>query len=380
MDSLLVNLRKYRPRDNTDPLENFVTEAFAWLLRSSEEVRKAVFIRINLALQSPCDFPQDECVVSTQENFSGKFPDLVVSWPGCTWVFEHKVWSHLHSNQLKSYRDYIESHSDDYRLILITAKTYQHAQNPDAALCWEDIYHCLHKLEQNTNDEQLSWALNDFLTLLKTEGLGPSTPINRFAMSHYLEAIKFDSQVDSVFKQAEQLKWPLLSLDIKPLFKRQKTESRVGLEFSPEFGEHGRRWLPSIFCGVLLDGGDHGVTEFINDELNLCFVFDFNKLGQAYISGSDTYQDFKSDLSELVKEKFCQWQFIDTALEPKARYNRWHPIVLLTPMLPIFKDTHTHQEQVDVVHTLFSEIQTQLLSLNSFRNLVTELALLKDKI
>ena len=329
MDSLLVNLRKYRPRDNTDPLENFVTEVFAWLLRSSEEVRKVIFTRINQALQSPCDLPQDECVVSTQENFNGKFPDLVVSWPGFTWVFEHKVWSHLHSNQLNSYRDYIESHSDDYRLILITAKTYQHAQNPDTALCWEDIYHCLHKLEQNTNDEQLSWALNDFLTLLKTEGLGPTTPINRFAMSHYLEAIKFDSQVDWLFKQAEQLQWPLLNLDIKPLFKRQKTESRVGLEFSPEFGEHGRHWLPSIFCGVLLDGGDHGVTEFINDELNLCFVFDFNKLGQTYISGSDTYQDFKSDLSELVKEKFCQWQIIDTVLEPRPNIIAGIPLFFL---------------------------------------------------
>jgi hypothetical protein len=30
--NLLTALRKYRPRDNHDPLENFVTEAFAWLL------------------------------------------------------------------------------------------------------------------------------------------------------------------------------------------------------------------------------------------------------------------------------------------------------------------------------------------------------------
>lgn len=34
MDSLFVNLRKYR----TNSLKNFVTEAFAWLLRRNTEL------------------------------------------------------------------------------------------------------------------------------------------------------------------------------------------------------------------------------------------------------------------------------------------------------------------------------------------------------
>ena len=184
MDSLLVNLRKYRPRENTDPLENFVTEAFAWLLRSSPDVQRAVFSLINEFLDEPLALPSEVINISTQENFAGKYPDLVVNWSGCTWVFEHKVWSELHKNQLKNYRDYIAEHSDDYRMILITAKTYQHAQEPDAALCWQDIYKCLTELKEQASDEQLTWALNEFLTLLKTEGLGLSTPINRFSMTN----------------------------------------------------------------------------------------------------------------------------------------------------------------------------------------------------
>ncbi len=39
-DNLLVNLRKYRPRDKSDPLKNFLTEAFAHLLKNSSEVIK----------------------------------------------------------------------------------------------------------------------------------------------------------------------------------------------------------------------------------------------------------------------------------------------------------------------------------------------------
>ena len=31
---LLESLRKYRPREGKDPLENFITEAFAWILNN----------------------------------------------------------------------------------------------------------------------------------------------------------------------------------------------------------------------------------------------------------------------------------------------------------------------------------------------------------
>ena len=72
MESLLVNLRKYRPRENTDPLENFITEAFAWLLRSNREVLQSVFECINNKLQSSISAPDGEVFISTQENFNNK--------------------------------------------------------------------------------------------------------------------------------------------------------------------------------------------------------------------------------------------------------------------------------------------------------------------
>jgi hypothetical protein len=378
MENLLVNLRKYRPRENTDPLENFVTETFAWLLKSSDEVRDSVLSCINEFLDTAVELPKGDCEISTQENFSNKYPDLVVAWPECTWVFEHKVWSNLHKNQLKNYREYIESCTDDHRIILITAKAYQHGQNPDAALCWQDIYKCLSKLEQTLNDEKLSWAIGDFLTLLKTEGLGPSTPINSFSMKHYLEAVKFDNQVDSVFQAAKHKSWPLQSRILAPEIKRQKTETRVGLEFCPVIGEYGRRWLPGVFFGVILDGYDHGVTEFLNDELNLCIVFDFNRTGQTHIKNSSTYQSFKTKLQSLVNSEFKQWEFIDTVKEPKAKANKWHPIVMLCPMLNVFEHTTSHDQQVETVHKLMGCFQEKLIGISEFKQLVDELAQIKE--
>jgi len=34
---LLESVRKYHPRKGTDPLENFITEAFAWMLNDCPE-------------------------------------------------------------------------------------------------------------------------------------------------------------------------------------------------------------------------------------------------------------------------------------------------------------------------------------------------------
>ena len=41
-DSLLASLSKYRPREDQDPRENVLTEAFAWLLRQHRYAHPAV--------------------------------------------------------------------------------------------------------------------------------------------------------------------------------------------------------------------------------------------------------------------------------------------------------------------------------------------------
>lgn len=141
------------------------------MLQSNRDVLDGLLKLINEKLNLPVILPNDEVHVSTQENFANKFPDLVISWKGCVFVFEHKVNSPLSPNQLRNYRDYISDTSDDYRIILITATPFQHAQNPDTALCWQDIYNCFKNLAESISDEQASWAIDEFLSLLKSEGL-----------------------------------------------------------------------------------------------------------------------------------------------------------------------------------------------------------------
>lgn len=170
----------------------------------------------------------------------------------------------------------------------------------------------------------------------------------------------------------------IAALGFKPVFKRQKTEGRSGLEFCLEFESKGRQWLPGIFCGVLLNGSDHGVTDLLNDKLHLCVVFDFNRHGQKTIDTSKQYEQFKQQLGQKLKAKDCDWTLIDTKVDPKARLNKWHPLMLLRPMADVFANTCQHDEQVQVFHQTMADIHSMIISLDAFTPLVKELAPVGD--
>ena len=166
MSSLLASLRKYRPRENSNPVENFITEAFAWLLRKDSDLGRYLVNQFaeRLVNSSKKFTPtNDEIVWSTQANYDGVFPDMEAKWPGMTLVFEHKVWAELHGNQLNNYRDFHTNTGNDYRLILITGHHSQHGQNPDLALCWHEIYVLIKSYLEFSQATEITWLIKDFL-------------------------------------------------------------------------------------------------------------------------------------------------------------------------------------------------------------------------
>lgn len=81
-DSLLVSVSSYRPRPGRESIEDFITEAFAWLLRSREELQQELVEEIDSRMRSEkneaLDFP-DTTQWSTQVSLSKSCPDMVVS-------------------------------------------------------------------------------------------------------------------------------------------------------------------------------------------------------------------------------------------------------------------------------------------------------------
>ena len=79
MSSLLTSLRKYRPRENSNPVENFITEAFAWLLRKDPDLGRYLVNQFaeRLINSSKKFTPTNDGIVwSTQANYGGVFPDM----------------------------------------------------------------------------------------------------------------------------------------------------------------------------------------------------------------------------------------------------------------------------------------------------------------
>ncbi len=163
---LLESLRKYRPRQSKDPLENFITEAFGWILSNHKNFSAFFLEEISSRLQVK-GLDYSNCEWNTQYNFDGVYPDMVCISNDIAIIFENKTWSDLHKDQIKNYRDYAAKHFKENKVVLITATKYQHAQEYDLALCWSDIYELISKWSNKNND--IPFIFDDFLKLLKSE-------------------------------------------------------------------------------------------------------------------------------------------------------------------------------------------------------------------
>ena len=257
MSSLLASLRKYRPRENSDPVENFITEAFAWLLRKDSDLgRYLVHHFAERLVNSSKKFTptNDEIVWSTQVSYNGVFPDMEAKFSGMTLVFEHKIWAPLHESQLHNYRDFHVSTGNDYRLILITGHHSQHGQNPDLALCWHEIYVLIKSYLKSSQRTDISWLTQDFLELLSSEGLGPAAPISHTAIYHYQEAITLRPRLAELMARAFKHKWSLSTEIYQHEIKNK--EGVLGIQFSRKSLENSAHpcWEPGIFVGFCLDG------------------------------------------------------------------------------------------------------------------------------
>ena len=186
---LLTSLRKYKITER-DPIENFITEAFAWLLKNYDSFSSFFINEITSRLNTGIDVPKKVSWI-TQKNFGGVFPDMVCEFDDNCFVFEHKAWSSLHENQLNNYREYAEKNYKKSYIILITAQDKQHKQDPDLAICWYDVYKIISDWVDNNKNTDDLFMFSSFQDLLVNEGMGPAALISRNSIISYYPAKEF---------------------------------------------------------------------------------------------------------------------------------------------------------------------------------------------
>jgi PD-(D/E)XK nuclease superfamily len=210
-DSLFSALRKYPKSQELDPIENFITEGFAWLLRN-KEVLAHDFVDY-LSLKLPELTPLNHIVPqwTTQHTFPGGQIDMVADFGKFALIFEHKIWSYLHPEQLNNYRKYADKKpnwSQGFRLILITGSAKQHEQQPDLALTWSNIYNFLKHWVDTKSEDSL---VRDFINMLAEENLGPAAPVSYESIVSYLPAQSLIPNLKRITLRAAEADWRWVS-------------------------------------------------------------------------------------------------------------------------------------------------------------------------
>ncbi|MCF8231820.1 MAG: PD-(D/E)XK nuclease family protein [Bacteroidales bacterium] len=345
---LFNSLRKYPITESRNPIENFLTEAFAWLLSSYpafSEYFLNVFIKDKLTNNIKIS---NSGYWSTQKSFNQYYPDMVYEYNRNALIFEHKVWSNLHESQLENYRNYASKNYDNYDIILITATKIQHDQKPDLALCWEELYYMIDKWIKNSNSKDV-FLFESFQNLLLNEGIGPPAPISHASILYYyisknlennivklINRVISNYQIDNLFtnKNINQIN----DFALRP-YKKEKW-GRIGIELFDD-------WKPSIFIGFLLDGQDHCTTLLLGEKSpDFSIIISFEEKYHSIYPNDETYNSLVKHLKKKVEELKSGWDFYHHIEDDKVKEkNFWHPIHIRKPMLHLFQGTEKGEEQ-----------------------------------
>ena len=345
MPGLFDALGRYSPGDGNDPLENFITEGFAWLLNKYPEFSEFFLRHLEEELRRkkqprPLNVNNYDCDWSTQDNFAGKYPDMVCRFrdENKAIVFEHKVGSDLHENQLKDYRDYAQQEFDDSRIVLITATRQQHEQDPDHALCWSDIYKLISDWEQETNGN-IFFLLKDFQKFLKNRDLGPPAPVSRAAIRYYCEARGMEQNLKKIIKRVikrekREKKWRRMLREDYHL-KEDNRSGRMGISLWGEGNED--EWFPNIFVGILLDGKNHS-TKPIDSARgpDFCLILCFATHLHGTYKRNEHYRELLCNVQQKLNDESKGWKFYNHLEDRTVRNpNKWHPVHIRRPLLDV---------------------------------------------
>jgi hypothetical protein len=349
--NLLSSLRKYRPREGKDSLENYITEAFGWILNSFKDFSN-YFTNILIEKLEIKRSEIDEVNWITQANFGGVFPDMLCTFGDFAIVIENKVWRRLDEGQIERYRDYAKKHFSESKIILITASTNQWDQNPDLALCWSDIYKWITGwIERQSEDPDHIFL--SFLDLLTVEGLGAPAPISHESILCYYPSRFLKDRVSSLLQIVYKKDWQSL---IPSLKLNLYAENKRGKYFGEEWGRFGIDLLgpyedarPGIFVGFMVDGEDHRVKPLLEERSpDYSVILSFHSDLHGVYRRNPFYRGFVDRVGKIVGGIGDHWDFYNHIEDQSvSNPNVYHPIHIRKPMLELFRGTKTMDEQVE---------------------------------
>jgi hypothetical protein len=343
-NDLFVRLRRYTPSEERDPLEDYITEAFCWLLSNHTRLAQALLAHMGLER-----LDASEATWKTQVRTRVGVMDMVCSTPDEVVIFEHKTYSSLHNDQLLRYRAWGDEQRDgDSTVVLITPYTHDTSERADINLTWGEVCTLLGDV-----DLAAPAVRDSFVRLLMEEGFGPPAPVSHAAILTYLPSVGLERSLDALMERALELDWShAYDLMGTPMERRAPSrrpsrgtpriqDGRIGIELEPS-------WRPGVFVGVVLDGQDHKVEPSQPSKgPDMCLILDlsnkpdFAKGRQAFL-GSTEYADLLERLRHDPGRRFDVLDHLGTHPSP----NPWHILFVRRPLVDVLAGTQNFDEQL----------------------------------
>lgn len=277
--NLFIALFDFHPREGHLPRENFLTEGFAYVLRTSKPARDAWLSKV---LERTVDTYETTILTRDSEPLGDTtvFPDMVIKTQLADGkeeliYSEHKWHAPCDGGQLQKYYAVAKAKSQDAQIVFIGTSLEQKRlavkimlgaeKKPARCFLWEDVFECL-----NTIPNEGDPILVQFIDFMKTYGLSPGEPLSLEKLQAYLEAQARAKQANQTADNFEQLldrlanklneehneehKWKIIP---RRFHKNRQVTNRFG-RIAIEFAADG--WKPTITLGFLIDTQGHGVT------------------------------------------------------------------------------------------------------------------------
>jgi hypothetical protein len=356
--SVFSTLFTYRNRQRITPRENFLTQAFAYVLEA-DKVALSAFLK-HVANEMPED-DADHVTISTQCGFSSTEStersvfDMVVrsQVPGREFILlcEHKWGTGINQDQLRKYRQQLSQSGLKTKLLFITDSIGDRAEaiqaEVDCSLLWGDVCRLLRGVEG------VSQVCEDFLEFLKDQGLAMAGSLTVANMAAFVHSHRLP---ETMIRYCVEMQSRGNSLGIpSPFFEtiapqHESKHGRVVFQFQHE------DWDPGLSMGFLYDGLIDLKLELLNPKCGIDLMMRIeikakdrpvSTLGRSLAALERVRSEFKKHEPEGPPTDVL-------LLNDDANKNLYTLFLIRTSLADVLRGTDREDKQIDSIHKCLS--------------------------
>lgn len=344
--NLFEALFDFHPRESHTPKENFLTEAFAYLLRTDEAVRNRWLSRL-----LDQEVTEARCEVATRkaerdpQGDRWVFPDLVLDGRLPTGerfavYCEHKWDSPCEPDQLEAYKRVVRHHGDHARLAFVGATRRQVAEarrclaEPSCrCLSWQDVYAALDGVSVK------SVTLAEFLAFMRSHALRPAPPLTDEGLRALsLAADCKRTLIGLAHRLNDQYEWDTIPARFHRVQYVEDAWGRACIRYETP------GWRPGLAVGFLYDVTDHKVRLVSpNNGVDLILRIEADPKHTGNVQSVLTVLDGK-------REALCSTAASVLLKGESGNGNRYTVLIVQACLSDVIKGRSSLDEQAEVIH------------------------------